>query len=245
MNQWCSRFVRCTPFFRGDATRHHGPHRRLDREKSRALRRLVPSGDERLSPYLVAAARAVALSAPRVPGRADCGLRSVVQSVTPQRRSYSPAIVRDRARDGCEVDCGGFGSVLATGSPSRSTRRRTRRQIGEQLAGKAPRSGRCRTPPNPRPGRRIHRLGHGQNVGTLSITRKQRCATYQHACERFSGVSDERPAPPPRCAAGTGGSRADRRTTRPACRSARRPCPSVHPAAQWCALRRRPTDGRR
>ena len=71
----------------------------------------VQSGDERLSPYLVAAARAVALSAPRVPGRADCGLRSVAQSVTPPRRSYSPAIVRDRARDGCEVDCGGFGSV--------------------------------------------------------------------------------------------------------------------------------------
>jgi hypothetical protein len=68
---------------------------------------------------------------------------------------------------------------------------------------------------------------------------------YQHACERFSGVSDERPAPRPRCAAGTGGSRADRRTTRPACRSARRQCPSVHPAAQWCALRRRPTHGRR
>ena len=37
----------------------------------------VPSGGERLSPHLVAAARAVALSAPRVPGRADCGLRSV------------------------------------------------------------------------------------------------------------------------------------------------------------------------
>ena len=71
----------------------------------------VPSGDERLSPYLVAAARAVALPAPRVPGRADCGLRSVAQSVTPPRRSYSPAIVRDRARDGCEVDCGGLGSV--------------------------------------------------------------------------------------------------------------------------------------
>ena len=118
-------------------------------------------------------------------------------------------------------------------------------QIGEQLAGKARRSGRWRSPPNPRPGRRIHRLGHGQHVGTLSTTRKQRCATYQHACERFSGVSDERPAPRPRCAAGTGGSRADRRTTRPACRSARRQCPSVHPAAQWCALRRRPTDGRR
>jgi len=62
-------------------------------------------------------------------------------------------------------------------------------------------------------------LARGQNVGTLSTTRKQRCATSTLASD-FSGVSDERPAPRPRCAAGTGGSRADRRTTRPACRSA-------------------------
>ena len=203
----------------------------------------VQSGDERLSPYLVAAARAVALPAPRVPGRADCALRSVAQSVTLPRRSYSPAIVRDRAGDGCEVDCGGW-LGLAAGRPSRSTRCRTRR-----------------------PNRRTAR-GQGSSVWALAITaesaprssdtpawRRATCGhafdnekaamRYQHACERFSGVSDVRPAPRPRCAAGTGGSRADRRTTRPACRSARRPCPSVHPAAQWCALRRRPTHGRR
>ena len=37
----------------------------------------VPSGDERLSPYLVPVARAVTLPAPRVLGRADCAPRSV------------------------------------------------------------------------------------------------------------------------------------------------------------------------
>ena len=99
-------------------------------------------------------------------------------------------------------------------------------------------------PPNPRPGRRIHRLGPRAKCGH-AFDNEKAAMRYQHACERFSGVSDERPAPRPRCAAGTGGSRADRRTTRPACRSARRQCPSVHPAAQWCALRRRPTHGRR
>ena len=88
------------------------------------------------------------------------------------------------------------------------------------------------------------RLGPRATCGH-AFDNEQAAMRYPHACERFSGVSDERPAPRPRCAAGTGGSRADRRTTRPACRSPRRQCPSVHPAAQWCAQRRRPTHGRR
>ena len=96
----------------------------------------VPSGDERLSPYLLAAARAVALPAPRVPGRADGALRSVAQSVTPPRRSYSPAIVRDRARDGCEVDCGGFGSVQQREAHLAVHAAGLADQIGEQLAGR-------------------------------------------------------------------------------------------------------------
>ena len=205
-------------------------------------KRSVPSGGERLSPYLVAAARAVALPAPRVPGRADCALRSVVQSVTPRDgrtppRSLRPGSCRLRSRLwrlwlGRAKRVAPL-AVHAADSQTRSANSSRARSSVWALAitgESAPRS--SDTPAWPR-----------ANAGTLSTTRKQRCATYRHACERFSRVSDERPAPRPRCAAGTGGSRADRRTTRPACRSARRQCPSVHPAAQWCALPRRPTHG--
>ena len=205
----------------------------------------VPSGDERLSPYLVAAARVVAAPAPRVPGRADCGLRSVAQSVTTPKRSYSRRSSGTGLVTAAKSTAAAF-SVQQREAHLASTRPRTRRQIGEQLAGKLLGLGVAE-----HRGIRAQVIGYtglatGKMwVGTPSTTRKQRCATYPHACERFSAVSDERPAPRPRCAAGTGGSRADRRTTRPACRPAQRQCPSVHPAAQWCALRRRPTDGRR
>ena len=46
---------------------------------------------------------------------------------------------------------------------------------------------------------------------TLSTTRKQRCATSTLASD-LVGVSDERPAPRPRCAAGTGGRLVDHLT---------------------------------
>ena len=104
----------------------------------------VPSGDERLSPYLVAAARAVALPAPRVLRRADCALRSVAQSATPPRRSGSPAIVRDQAR-----------------------RLRSRLRRPSRFSSGKPIS--QYTPPTRRPNRRTAR-GRGSSVWALPIT---------------------------------------------------------------------------
>ena len=137
----------------------------------------VPSGGERLSPYLVAAARVVAVPAPRVPGRADCGLRSVAQSVTPPRRSYSPAILRTGLVTAAKSTVAAL-ARLSNGKPisqytppdsqTKSANSSRARLLGLGVADH----------------RRIRAqvvgytgLAHGQHVGTLSTTSKQRCAT--------------------------------------------------------------------
>jgi hypothetical protein len=156
--------------------------------------------------------------------------RYVAQSVTPRDGRTPPR------SQGIQLVTAAKSTVaawlgLATGSPSRSTRRRTRSPNRRTARGQAPRSGRWRSTAESAP-RSSDTPAWPQATCGHAFHNEKAPMRYQHACGRLSRVSDERPAPRPRCAAGTGGSRADRRTIRPACRSARRQCPSVHPTAQ-------------